>query len=119
MRFGENFLLERGLFRRLSTGQPADDRFLRFLNSNRWRYDFLRGLDYFRDVGALTGEPPDPRLGDAIDELRRRRRADGRWPLDWTLRGATWFDLDDGPGLPSRWITLRALRVLRWWDRHA
>ena len=55
----------------------------------------------------------------AIAELRRRQRPDGRWPLDWTLRGAVWFDVDDGPGRPSRWITLRALRVLRWCDRDA
>jgi hypothetical protein len=115
-RGGETYLLERGLFRRLSTGAPADERYLRLLHPNRWRHDILRGLDYFRAASALSGAAPDPRLGDAIAELRRRRLPDGRWPLDWTGRGRVWFDVDDGAGAPSRWITLRALRVLRWWE---
>ncbi len=118
-RSGEAWLLDRRLFRRLSTGAPADERYLRFLHPNRWRHDILRALDYFRDAAAPTGAAPDPRLGEAVAELRRRQLPDGRWPLDWTLRGAVWFDVDDGPGQPSRWITLRALRVLRWCDRNA
>lgn len=61
---------------------------------------------------------PDPRLGEAIQYIRSRRRVDGRWDLDWTPEGRTWFDLEDHPGKPSRWITLRALRVLRWADDH-
>jgi hypothetical protein len=109
---GEEFLLERRLFRRLSTGEPADERFLAFLHPNRWHYDVLRALDYFRATGAA----PDPRLGDAIDFVRRRRSADGTWPLDWSPPGRVWFEVDDGPGRPSRWVTLRALRVLRWWE---
>ncbi|MEZ6184467.1 MAG: squalene cyclase [Planctomycetota bacterium] len=111
-RAGEGFLLERGLFRRRSTGEPADPRFLDLLYPCRWRYDVLRALDYFRAAGG----DPDPRLADAIEHLRAKRRPDGTWALDWTLRGRTWFPLDPGPGEPSRWITLRALRVLRWWD---
>ncbi len=115
-RAGETYLLERRLFRRLSTGAPADPDFLRFVHPNRYRYDILRALDYFRATAALDGVPPDPRLGEAVAELRRRRFADGRWPLDWTPRGRVWFAVDDGPGQPSRWVTLRALRVLRWWE---
>jgi hypothetical protein len=115
-RSGEEFLLERRLYRRLSTGEPADPKFLEFAHPNRWRHDILRGLDHFRSAGRLDGEAPDPRLGEAIAELRRRRLPDGRWPLDWTPRGRVWFAVDEGPGEPSRWITLRALRVLRWWD---
>ena len=115
-RSGEAFLLERGLFRRLSTGEPADPDYLRFLHPNRWRYDILRGLDYFRSAALPAGDAPDPRLGDAIAEVRRRRLDDGRWPLDWTARGRVWFAVDDGPGEPSRWVTLRALRVIRWWE---
>jgi hypothetical protein len=110
---GEEFLLERGLFRRLSTGEPADEDFLSFLYPNRWHYDILRALDYFRAAGA----PPDPRLDDAVRYVVSRRLPDGSWPLDRTLPGRVWFELDDGPGKPSRWITLRALRVLRWWQR--
>ena len=113
-RSGEDYLLQRHLFRRLSTSEPIEE-FLRFLHPNRWRYDVLRGLDYFRAAAALTGADPDPRLGEAVEYVRTRRLADGRWPLDATPRGRTWFDVDDGEGEPSRWITLRALRVLRWW----
>ena len=113
---GEEYLLERNLFRRLSTGEPADERFLRFLHPNRWRYDVLRALDYFRFSAILTGADPDPRLGEAIDHVRSRRLEDGTWPLDWSPTGRVWFEVDDGPGKPSRWVTLRAMRVLRWWD---
>jgi len=115
---GEEFLLVRDLCRRLSTGKPADARFLLFTNPTRWRYDVLRRLDYFRDAAVLTGSPPDLRLGDAIDHLRSRRRPDGTWPLDRRDPGRVWFDVDEGPGEPSRWVTLRALRVLSWWDGH-
>ncbi|MBX4975228.1 squalene cyclase [Rhizobium lentis] len=113
---GEEFLLQRNLFRRLSTGEPADERFLHFLHPNRWRYDILRALDYFRASALLTGTDPDPRLGEAIGHLRSRRLEDGRWPVDWILPGRVWFHIDEGQGRPSRWITLRAMRVLRWWD---
>lgn len=113
-RSGEEYLLKRNLFRRLGNGEPADEKFLSFLHPSRWRYDILRTLDYFRAAATLTGTAPDPRLGEAIGHLRARRSADGTWPLDWSPRGRVWFELEDGPGHPSRWITLRALRVLRW-----
>jgi hypothetical protein len=116
---GEDFLLARDLCRRLSTGKPADARFLLFTNPTRWRYEVLRGLDYFRDAAALTGNAPDPRLADAIDHVRSRQRPDGRWPLDRRDPGRVWFDVDEDPGEPSRWVTLRALRVLQWWDDQA
>jgi len=115
-RSGEEYLLERHMFKRLSTGEPAEERFLRFAHPNRWMYDVLRGLDYFRSAGILTGDHPDPRLAEAIEHLRSRRRPDGRWDLDWSPAGRTWFDIDEGQGRPSRWVTLRALRVLDWWD---
>jgi hypothetical protein len=115
-RSGEDFLLERALFRRLSTGEPADPRFLLFAHPSRWRYDVLRGLDHFRSAGVLTGDGPDPRLGEAVEHVRSRRLEDGTWPLDWSPPGRVWFDVDDGQGHPSRWVTLRALRVLRWWE---
>lgn len=114
---GEEYLLARGLFRRLSTGGPADEKYLLFLHPSRWRYDILRALDYFRAAAALTGATPDRRLGEAIDHVRSRRRDDGTWPLDWALPGRAWFGMGSGPGEPSPWITLRALRVLAWWDR--
>jgi hypothetical protein len=114
---GEEYLLKRSLFRRLSTGEPADERYLYFLHPNRWHYDVLRALDYFRDASELTGTAPDPRLAEAIEHVRSRRLEDGTWPLDWNPEGRTWFDVDDGNGEPSRWITLRAMRVLKWWDQ--
>ncbi|RVC63564.1 squalene cyclase [Mesorhizobium sp.] len=116
-RSGEEFLLERKLFRRLATGEPADERFLRFLHPNRWRYDILRALDHFRSAAIHAGTDPDPRLGEAIDHLRSRRLDDGTWPLDWSLPGRVWFEVDEGEGQPSRWVTLRAMRVLKWWEQ--
>ena len=113
---GEEYLLKRNLFGRLSTGEPADERFLLFVHPYRWRYDVLRALDYFRSSTMLTGADPDPRLGGAIDHVRSRRLEDGAWPLDWRPRGRVWFEIDDGPGKASRWVTLRAMRVLRWWE---
>ena len=117
-RSGEEYLLRRSLFRRLGTGEPADEQFLLFLHPNRWRYDILRALDYFRAAGMLTGTPPDRRLGEAVDHVRSRRLPDGTWPLDWSPPGRVWFAVDDGEGKPSRWVTLRALRVLGWCENH-
>jgi hypothetical protein len=113
---GEEYLLQRSLFRRVSTGEPADEQFLSFVHPGRWRYDVLRALDYFRSAATLTGAAPDPRLGEAVDHVRSRRLEDSTWLLDWSLPGRVWFDVDDGPGKPSRWVTLRAMRVLRWWE---
>jgi hypothetical protein len=114
---GEEYLLRRNLFRRLSTGEPADQQFLSFLHPNRWRYDVLRALDYFWSAATMTGAEPDLRLGEAVDHLRSRRTGDGSWRLDWSLPGRVWFEVDSGAGKPSRWVTLRALRVLRWYER--
>jgi hypothetical protein len=114
-RSGEEYLLARSLFRRLSTGEPADEQFLSLLHPSRWRYNVLRALDYFRCAAALTGAAPDPGLREAIDHVRSRRLEDGTWLLDSSLPGRVWFEVDDGAGKPSRWLTLQAMRVLRWW----
>lgn len=114
-RAGEDYLLSRNLFRRLGTGEVAHERFLLLTHPNRWRYDILRGLDYFRDAAGFDRTAPDPRLAQAIEHLRAKQRPDGRWALDWSAPGRVWFDMDAGVGEPSRWITLRALRVLTWW----
>jgi hypothetical protein len=114
---GEEYLLERRLFRRLSTGEPADAEFLSFLHPSRWRYDVLRALDYFRSAATLSGAAPDSRIGEAVDQLRAKRQEDGTWLLDSRQPGRVWFEIDDGAGKPSRWLTLRAMRVLRWWER--
>jgi hypothetical protein len=118
-RSGEEYLLERSLFRRLSTGEEAAKRYRYFAHPNRWYYDVLRALDYFRSASQLTGDAPDPRLAEAVEHVRSRRLEDGRWALDWSPQGRVWFDVNEGEDQPSRWVTLRALRVLRWWDRSA
>ena len=109
---GEEYLLQRGLFRRLTTGEPADPALLDLVYPTRWHYTVLRALDHFRASAAR----PDPRLADAVRLVRERQRPDGRWAPDRRLPGRVWFDLDDGPGEPSPWVTLLALRVLRWWE---
>jgi hypothetical protein len=109
-RRAEEYLLERKLFRRKSTGAVADPAWLHFSFPTRWHYDVLRGLEYFR----AAGDPPDPRLDEAIDLLRSKRQPDGTWLLESTHPGAVHFPLEEGDGRPSRWNTVRALRVLRW-----
>lgn len=109
---GEEYLLDRSLFRRKSTGEVADPTYLEFAFPYYWHYDVLRALDYFRG----SGTSPDPRLADAIDIVRSKCQPDGRWLLDRVHPGRVHFDLEDAVGTPSRWITLRALRVLDWWD---
>lgn len=118
-RTGEEYLLTRHLFRRLSTGEPANKRFLCLCHPSRWHYDILRALDYFRASALRAGAPPDPRLGEAIDHLCFRRDENGTWPLDWSPPGRVWFDIDDAAGAPSRWVTLKAMRVLKWWNTSA
>ena len=109
-RSGEEYLLKRNLFLRLTTGEPADNGFLNFSHSNRWRYKVLRALDYFRVASLLTGSERNLRLGPAIDQLRSRRLQVGTWPLDQSLPGWVWFDINDGQDKPSKWITLKAMR---------
>lgn len=115
---GEEYLLKRHLFRRLTTNEPVDKKYLCFTYPNRWHYDILRALDYFRNQSVYTGEGPDPRLEEAINHVRSKRADDGRWHLDHDLRGRVWFKVNDGPGKPSPWVTLRAMRVLKWWHSH-
>lgn len=112
-RRGEEYLLERRLFRRKSTGDVVVPACLRFSFPTRWHYDVLRGLEYFRAAGGR----PDPRVGEAIELVRSKRQADDTWPLENTHGGAVHFALEEGDGQPSRWNTLRALRVLRWSER--
>ncbi len=114
-RGGEEYLLQRRLFRRLSTGEVVDEDWLRFSFPTWWHYDVLRALDYFRD----SGDPPDARLNEAIAMLRSKQQPDGTWLLENTHPGAVHITMEDGDGQPSRWNTLRALRVLDWYDGQA
>jgi hypothetical protein len=112
-RRGEEYMLERRLFRRKSTGEVIDPSWLQFSFPHWYFYDVLRGLEYLRDVGM----EPDERTAEAIDIVRSKRGADGRWPLENPHPGELHVALDEGEGKPSRWNTLRAMRVLDWAER--
>ncbi len=114
-RRGEEYLLERNLFRRRSTGEIVLPRYSEFHFPPYWVYDVLRALDYFRAVG----ESADPRIAPAIELLRSQQRDDGRWPAAAPWHGEMFFSVEEPEGEPSRWNTLRALRVLRWLDASA
>jgi hypothetical protein len=110
---GEEYLLERALLRRKSTGELINTDWLQFSYPTRWFYDVLRGLDYVRDAGGA----PDQRLAEAIELLRSKRQPDGTWLLENTHPGRIHFALEECDGRPSRWNTLRALRVLTWYGQ--
>jgi len=109
---GEEFILRHQLFRSHKNGEIIDHKMLRFSYPCRWHYDILRALDYFHKSGRAY----DPRMQDAIDILLKKRRPDGFWPLQEKHKGVTHFDMET-VGEPSRWNTLRALRVLNHFKR--
>ena len=111
-RRGEEYLLARALFRRRSSGEVASAAFLSFAFPPRYHYDVLRALDYLRDAGVQA----DARIGDAVQVVASRRQAEGYWLLDRAHGEALAFEFDESAGEPSRWNTLRALRVLRWYQ---
>ena len=116
---GQEYLLERRLWRRRSTGQLIErDRkgngsWTRFAFPTWWHYDVLRGLEYLRSAGVT----PDDRMAEAIELVASKRDGDGRWLLETRYPGVMPVETDEGEGRPSRWNTLRALRVLRWYER--
>jgi hypothetical protein len=116
---GQEYLLERRLFRRRSTGERIErDRksgaaWTRFAFPTWWHYDVLRGLEYLRRAGVTS----DERLAEGVELVESKRDADGRWPLETRHAGRMPIETDEGEGQPSRWNTLRALRVLRWYER--
>jgi hypothetical protein len=103
----EEFLLMHRLFKSDKTGEIIDKKWTLLSFPSRWRYDILRALVYFVDAGA----PYDPRMKDAIDVLVAKRRKDGTWPVQAKHPGLVHFDMEQ-TGTPSRFNTLRALRVL-------
>jgi hypothetical protein len=109
----ENYLLERRMFRSLRTGKIIDNRWLRFSFPTFWHYDVLRGLDYLRNAGIK----PDHRVREAIEIVIKRRHQNGRWPLNVVHPEYIPLEMEDGAGRASRWNTLRALRVLLWYDK--
>ena len=115
---GQEYLLERRLFRRRSTGEvierdrKGDAVWTRFAFPTWWHYDVLRGLEHLRRAGVA----PDERVAEAIDLVASKRDGDGRWPLETRYPGVMPVEIDGGEGRPSRWNTLRALRVLNWYS---
>jgi hypothetical protein len=111
---GEEYLLERDLFLGKSSQRVIDPRFTMFSFPTRWYYDVLRGLEYFRSTGGTF----DERCLRAIELTESKRDPSGRWPLENKHQGPTHFSMEDGEGFPSRWNTLRAMRVLEWAGSH-
>jgi hypothetical protein len=109
-RRGDEYLLERRLLRRLSTGDIIDPTWTQFAFPPLWHYDVLRALDYLRSAGVT----PDARVEEAVGIVRQRRQDDGRWLLDVRHRDTLYEELSGAVGEPNRWNTLRALRVLNW-----
>jgi hypothetical protein len=107
---GEDYLLERRLLRRLSTGEIVDPTFSELSFPPNWHYDVLRALDFFRSVGTHD----DERMSEAIDVVRQKRGGDGRWLLENPAAGFSDIGTGEVEAQPTRWITLRAMRVLRW-----
>jgi hypothetical protein len=109
---GQEYLLERRLLRRLSDGKIIDPDFSQFSYEAGWRYDILRGLDYFR--AAATS--PDSRMAEAIEIIKSKRDTKGRWALGAVHPNEVIAEPGVTEGKPSRWNTLRAMRVLAWYS---
>ena len=107
----ENYLLDRSMFRSLRTKEIIDRSWLRFSFPTFWHYDILRGLDYLRNAEVK----PDTRVREAIEIMIQRRHQNGRWPLNLRHREYVPLKMETAVGSASRWNTLRALRVLRWY----
>ncbi len=108
----EDYLFERRMFRSLRTGEVINKSWLRFSFPAFWHYDVLRGLDYLRNAGIK----PDSRVRDAIEIVMERRHQNGRWPLNLRHPEYVPLEMETGVGRASRWNTMRALRVLRWYN---
>jgi len=113
---GEQYLLQRRLMRRQSTGELVGPWVTANAYPGRWIYSALRALDHFRAAALYDGGAADPRLADAVDVVRAARQPDGTWLQEWRPEGRVWFEVDVPPGEPSKWLTFFALRVLDWWD---
>jgi hypothetical protein len=111
-RMAEEYLLDRRMFRSFRTGEVIDERWLRFSFPTFWHYDVLRGLEYLRNAGIQ----PDGRVKEAIEIVIKRRHQNGRWPLNLCHAERIPLEMEAAVGSASRWNTLRALRVLRWYS---
>lgn len=114
-RRGEEYLLERHLCRRLSTGESVGPWTTEFVYPSRWIYSVLSAADYLRAAALLDGRRPDERMSEAIVLIRAARQTDERWMQATTHGGRVWFEVDAPAGQPSKWLTCFAVRVLAWW----
>lgn len=115
-RRGEEYLLQRDLFRRRSTGEPVAAWIGHFGYPFYWRYNVLNAAEYFRQASHVDGAAPDPRIADAIQIIASAGRSDGTWLQAGRPPGRMWFEVDVPAGAPSKWLTLFATRVLAWWE---
>ncbi|WP_234792033.1 squalene cyclase [Mycolicibacterium brisbanense] len=115
-RRGQEYLLRRSLFRRLTTNEPVAPWIGRFAYPFRWSYNVLNAADYFRQAASVDGAEPDPRMADAIELIRAARQPDGTWLQGDRHPGRVWFEVDVPAGQPSKWLTLIGTRVLSWWE---
>ncbi len=111
-RNAHEYLLERRMFRRLSTGRVVDPKWIRFTFPTTWHYDVLRGLDYLRSARVER----DERMTEAIELVKARRHQNGRWPMNHLHDDRLNFPVEPQSGRASRWNTMRAMRVLQWFD---
>ena len=109
MKRGQDYLLSRRLLRRLSTGEVVDPDFAHLAFPTCYHYDVLRALDHLQAAGVV----PDERMSEALALVESKRDADGRWPLEHEHEENVVIRMEELSG-PSRWVTLRAKRVLRW-----
>lgn len=115
-RRGAEYLLQRALFKRLSSAEPVADWVYTFCYPERWAYSILNAADHFRAAAGHDGVRPDPRMAAAIEIIRTHRQADGTWLQARRHPGREWFEVDVPAGEPSKWLTTFALRTLAWYD---
>jgi hypothetical protein len=114
---GEEYLLKRGLMRRLSTGALIAPWVTQMAYPFRWKYSVLHAADYFRAASLYDGKKPDLRLAEAIATIEAARESDGKWLQQAHHPGKVWLEVDAAPGEPSRWLTFYASRLLVWWQQ--
>jgi hypothetical protein len=112
----EEYLLQRRLMFRLSTGEPVGPWLRDLAYPFRWNYSIIRALNYFVSASKFSGDAPDPRLADAMNLLASWANENGRWVTNDRIPGQVWFDVDSPVGEESKWLTFYALRALNWWN---
>ena len=115
-RKAEQYLLERRLMVRLSTGEPVGPWLNDLAYPFRWNYSIIRALNYFVSASKFSGDAPDQRLADAMNRLESWANENGRWVTNDRIPGQVWFDVDSPVGEESKWLTFYALRALNWWS---